>query len=280
MNIFADNPILGRELRSRLRLRKVRGNPALAVLFSFILLVIVWFSVKGIIGIMNGRADDARDLWSYLIVFLLLLTLILAPALLSTAVTQEREQQTWETLAITRLTSAQILLGKWLGRLLLTLLPIIILLPFLIACSIRGALEPILFFLSLLFLVVTAAGYGTLGLLCSFFARKSVSATVAALTLTLVICIGTPIIAQLMQNFLRDASANYSPQDPIILWVNPFVAAAAVVSSFEPQSVGMLGVSDADNARAMMIFYFVVTVLATALALVLMMKRYRRATLE
>lgn len=280
MIIFSDNPVLWRELRSRLRLRKIWGSRPLLVLTGLILLIILWFSIKGIIGILNDQPQDARDLWSFLVLFLLLLTVLLAPALLSTAVTQEREQQTWETLALTRLSAGQVLLGKWLGRLSLTLLPAVILLPFLIACLVRGALAPGLFILALLFVMVTATGYGTLGLLCSYLARKSVNATVTAMMLTLAVCIGTPMIAALTHGVLQDASANYSAQDPVILWLNPFFSIAAVVSIFETQPVGMLSLNNADDAFAITLSYFVVTILATVAALSFMIVRYNRATIE
>ena len=60
---------------------------------------------------------------------------------MSTAITQEREQQTWEALATTRLTAAEVLLGKWLARLSLTALPVLVLLPFLIGCTVKGGLR-------------------------------------------------------------------------------------------------------------------------------------------
>ena len=281
MGIFTDNPVLGRELRSRLRLRRLRGNRPLAVATGLMLLVIAWFSVKGLIAIAHGQVDDARDLWSYLILFLVLLIVVVAPALLSTAVSQEREQQTWEALTATRLTGGQVLLGKWLGRLSLAVLPIVILLPFLVGCAVKGALSPVTFFATLCFLAVTAAGYGVLGLLCSFFARKSLSATVTALTLTIALCIGTPILAALLQEFVRAASPIYAYQDPMVLWVNPFYAVTALTSASETHNVGSLTFSaQQTDAGTVAGFYFVVTLVTAAAGLLFMISRYRRAARE
>ena len=92
----------------------------------------------------------------------------------------------------------------------------------------------------LLFLALTAGAYGVLGLLCSFFARKTVTATVVSLTVTIFLCVGTPIVAALLESFLRAASTDYSYQDPALLWLNPFYALFALVADLEPQGVGMI----------------------------------------
>jgi ABC-type transport system involved in multi-copper enzyme maturation permease subunit len=153
-------------------------------------------------------------------------------------------------------------------------------LPFLIGCAVKGALSPATFFATLLFLLLTAAGYGVLGLLCSFFSRKTISATVMALTLTIAFCVGTPIIAALLPDFLRAASSDYTYQDPMVLWLNPFYAVTAVTAMNEEHGVGQLTLSDQDPAAAITWFYFLVTLAATAAGLFYMTSRYRRAARE
>ena len=159
-------------MRARLRLRRLVGSKAFAWIGGLAVLIIVYFYIKGLVAIQKGQPQDARELWGYLILFLLLLIVVIAPALLSTAITQEREQQTWESLATTQLTAAEVLIGKWLARLSLTGLPVLVLLPFLIGCSVRGGVGVTSNLAVLLFLGLTAGFYGVLGLLCSFFARK------------------------------------------------------------------------------------------------------------
>ena len=222
MGIFTDNPVLQREMRSRLRLRRVLGSRPMAWVAGVTTVVIVYFYVKGLIAIGRGETNDARDLWSYLVLFLLLLIVVIAPALLSTAITQEREQQTWDSLTRTNLTAGEVLLGKWLARLSLTALPIVVLLPFLIGCSVKGDIGALTDMAVLLFLALTAGTYGVLGLLCSFFARKTVTATVVSLTVTIFLCVGTSIVDALLSSFLRAASTDYSYQDSGVLWMSPF----------------------------------------------------------
>ena len=275
MGIFADNPVLQREMRARLRLRRLMGSRSLAWVAGVTVLVIVYFYVKGMIAIQKGQPQDARELWGYLVLFLLLLIVVIAPALLSTAITQEREQQTWESLATTKLTAAEVLLGKWLARLSMTALPVLVLLPFLIGCAVKGEIGVFTNVAVLLFLALTAGFYGVLGLLCSFFARKTVTATVVALTLTIVLCVGTSVLAALLSSYVRAASSDYTYQDPAVLWINPFYALLALIAALEPR--GLFDSSGTDRHGAAVAFYFVATLLATAAGLAGMTARYRRA---
>ena len=281
MGIFTDNPVLQREIRARLRLRRLAASRPLTWGAGVGVLIIVYFYIKGMIAIGRGQMEDARDLWAYLILFLLILIIVIAPALLSTAITQEREQQTWEGLTSTHLTGAEVLLGKWLARLSLTGLPLLVLLPFLIGCAARGQIGLRTNLATLLFLLLTAGSYGVLGLLCSFFARKTVTATVVSLTVTLFLCVGTPILAAILASFLQAASADYSYHEPAIMWINPFYALFALVIYLEPQGVGMIVPTPGTVPSVAAVFvYSLVSVGVCASGLSLMTARYRRAVRE
>ncbi|MBV9852603.1 MAG: ABC transporter permease subunit [Armatimonadetes bacterium] len=280
MGILTDNPVLRREVRARLRLRRLTASKPLAWIVGLTSLVIVYFYIKGLIAIGRGDTQTARELWAYLLLSLLLLVVILAPALLSTAITQEREQQTWEALTTTRLTAAEVLLGKWLARLSLTGLPLLVLLPFLIGCAVRGGVGISTNLSALLFLALTAGFYGVLGLLCSFLARRTVTATVAALTIAIFLCVGTPILAALTAEYVRAASTDYSYRDPVVLWINPFYALTAFLSVLEPHGVGMIGGPGALGPQppgSVVAFYLITSLLAIAAGLSFMAARFRHA---
>ena len=280
MGIFADNPVLNREVRSRLRLRRLVAGSPLLWGAAVGVLIIIYFYIKGLVAIWHGQVRDARDLWAYLILFLLLLIIVIAPALLSTAITQEREQQTWESLATTQLTAAEILIGKWLARLSLTGLPIFVLLPFVIGCAAKGEIGVRTNLAVLLFLCITAAFYGVLGLLCSFFARKTVTATVVSLTVTIILCVGTPLLAALLESYLRASSADYAYHDPIVLWINPFSALYALIADLEPQGIGMIASSSTASPGTATAFYLSVSAIAAAAGLLTMTARFRHVARE
>ena len=126
------------------------------------------------------------------------LIVLLAPALASSAISQEKEQQTWETLATTRLrVSAQILLGKWLGRLVLIGWIGLILLPLLLVSAGGADLPPVTILVAFAFFALNAALYGMIGLVCSFVARRTLVATTVALVITALLCLGTWVAEQL-----------------------------------------------------------------------------------
>lgn len=260
MSILTNNPVLEREVRGRLRLKR-RGTATLWTAAP-VALVALYFYTRGLIALSRGSVRDAQDLWVLFAYGALALIVLLAPALSSTAITQEREQQTWDALAATRLTGAEIIGGKWLGRQLIPMLIILIALPFLVGSAVRGQLGFSLLVTTLAFLIVTSGFYGALGLLCSFGGRRSAGATATALTMTILLCLGTYVVNSVIALLTPNS---YQHPESVVLWINPFYAMNALQSWFQPSNGLITGV------------YFSLTLLALAGLLALMVRRYTRA---
>ena len=271
-NPFRNNPVLEREVRGRLRLK--RRGPAALWTAAPIAAVALYFYTRGLISLSHGLRQDARDLWGLFAYGALTLIVLLAPALSSTAITQEREQQTWDALAATKLTGAEIIGGKWLGRQLIPLLIVVIALPFFVGCAVRGQLPFGLVIATLAFLIVTSGFYGALGLLCSFGGKRSAGATATALTMTILLCLGTVVVSTVID--LLTSGGSRSSTSPV-LWVNPFYALSALQSWFQPSSnfSGDESISTTNGLIAGV--YFFLTLLALAGFLGLMVRRYTRA---
>ena len=161
----------------------------------------------------------------------LTLIVLLAPAMASTAITQEREQQTWDALATTRLSAWEILFGKWVGRQLIPWLIIVLALPYLLACAFFGGMGFAILPAALVFLVVTTGFYSALGLLCSFQARRTAGATATALTVTAFFCVGTVVINQVIEILQPHAGAQGNSS---VMWLNPFFVFSALLSWLKP----------------------------------------------
>jgi ABC-type transport system involved in multi-copper enzyme maturation permease subunit len=263
MGIFADNPVLEREMRGRLRLRR-RGMGKSFVWVPVILAVVIfYFYARGLAGLFAGPRQDAREFWPLLTYGLLALIVLLAPALTATAITTEREQQTWETLASTRLTGSEIILGKWLARQTIPILLILLVCPYLLGCVIRGQMGVLLLPAILAFLLITSFFYGALGLACSYLAKRTVTATATALTCTAFFSLGTYIIASVVMIL-------NGPRDSIVLWLNPFYAFSALE--------GLLSRDyQVDQNISIVWFYFLVVPTLTTAMLLFMVRRYRQA---
>lgn len=280
MGILSDNPVLEREVRGRLRLRRKSQGGTLPWLAWILGVVIFYFYARGLVGIWHGTRQDAQDFWSLLAYGLLALSVLLAPALSSTAITLEREQQTWDSLATTQLTATEILLGKWLGRQLILWLLLVLAMPYLVGCAIRGEIRLLSVLAVLLFLLVTTAFYSVLGLLCSYQARRTAAATATSLTLTALLCLGTLVVNTVLGYFVSNGFR--SPGNSSVMWLNPFFALTALMNwlhignSSYPSGYQI----DSEPYGTIVAFYLLLTPLLTCAALLFMVSRYRRAVRE
>ncbi len=273
MSILTNNPVLEREVRGRLRFKR-RGSGVSALWTAApIALVALYFYTRGLIALSHGLRQDARDFWGLFAYGALTLIVLLAPALSSTAITQEREQQTWDALAATRLTGAEIIGGKWLGRQLIPMLIIVIALPFLIGSAVRGQMPVGQVFATLAFLIVTSGFYGALGLLCSFGGRRSAGATATALTMTILLCLGTYVINIVIGLLAAGGSGNFNSP---VLWINPFYVMTALQDKFQSSDDSNFDPAGLPSGEIVSVYFFL-TLLALAGFLWLMVRRYTRA---
>jgi ABC-2 type transport system permease protein len=273
MGIFTDNPVLEREVRGRLRLKRKGGVAANLWIARLIGAIAAYYYVRGMIGIWRGTLQDARDFWPLLVYGALVLIVLLSPALSATAITQEREQQTWEILATTQLSAWEVLGGKWLGRQMIPWLLVVILLPYMAVDAARAELGFSILPAVLGFLLVTIACYSALGLLCSFQAKRTMTATASALTVSAFLCIGTVIINQV---WLLLANRSGPRQDTPVMWANPFYTVNTLMMQLSPNTFG----SNGSNAPTSTLWYFLITVIATVAVLAFMVRRYHRSVRE
>lgn len=263
MGIFSNNPVLEREMRGRLRLRRRGAGKSYFWAAVILAAVIFYFYARGLAGLFGGPRQDAREFWPLLTYGLLALIVLLAPALTATAITTEREQQTWDTLASTRLSGSEIILGKWMARQTIPLLLILLACPYLLGCVIQGQMGLLLLPATLMFLVITSLFYGAVGLLCSYQAKRTVAATATALTSTAFFCLGTYVIASVIMILS-------GPRDSVVLWLNPFYALSALQ--------GLMGHDyQSEQNSSIVWFYFLIVPTLTAAALLFMVRRYRQA---
>lgn len=279
MPILSNNPVLEREIRGRLRFKR-RGGPQRLWIARLLGLVVAYYYVRGLLSIAGATQQDARDFWPVLTYGALSLVVLLAPALAATAISSEREQQTWEILATTPLTGAEVVLGKWLGRQSVLWLLLLILLPYLAVCAACAGFGWRMLPSALGFLLVTIACYSALGLLCSFQARRTMTATAAALTFSALLCIGSIIVSQTFQTLYGGSLPTYASP---ALWLNPFYALGWQGDwlTAPPAGSGNVAVPDETAAEGQVVAgYFLLSLAFTAGALVFMVRRYRRAVRE
>lgn len=187
--LFPENPVLSRELRTRMR-----GARAPWLLFAYVgtlslILFVVYFAwarsqADSITGGMGGAAAASfsigRTFYEVLFVIQALLVTLITPALTAGGISIEKEQRTYEMLSVSLLPRRHVVLGKlaaavaFVGLLLTASLPLVSL------CFLLGGVSPGEVGAAYVSLLATAFVYGAAGIAWSAVARDTTAATLLA----------------------------------------------------------------------------------------------------
>jgi ABC-type transport system involved in multi-copper enzyme maturation permease subunit len=235
MKSLVMNPILSKELRSRMRSFKLPLLISVYLsLLSLIALAYYWMQSRSL-AYDGFNPDIGPQIYVLLATFQLLLLAFVAPALTAGVINGERERQTFDLLLCTRLSPASIVLNKLLASISLVVLLIISSLPvFGIVYFYGGVLMSDIGRVFLIYLA-TAVTLGVIGIFCSsFFKRTQISMVVSYLAVFFLI-VGTLIIAVFMRSLGENQGIN-PDSIPFITYFNPLMA---LYSIFPSQGPGM-----------------------------------------
>ena len=228
--VWRDNPVLKKELRSKSPLRAGRGDRGRITLLIIGLLIAVFyfFSVRTLFRpeVQSAAAELFATLRVGIEVSLLI---FLTPAYAASSITQEREQQTWNALLLTRLTSFEIVFGKFAGALAPGLTLLILFAPLDIASAILGRISLRSFALSAALTIVLAVFCAALGLFFSWARRRTFQATAGAFGIIAFITVGVWILFGLSQ--VSGGNGTPSMEGFAPLWINPYFAMSAALRS-------------------------------------------------
>jgi ABC-type transport system involved in multi-copper enzyme maturation permease subunit len=204
-------PVLMKEMRSRMR-----GIRAPVLLFfatgititiGLLILALQWDEGGTSISEMSRHlADMGRSLFVGLMIVEGVLCALISPALTAGAISIEREQQTFELLLLTRLTSANLVLGKLISSLSFVLVVLICAMPVAAISFLLGGVDPAQFCWSLAIIVAVVVSFGAFGLFCSARFAKTTTAVVVSYTL----CIGWLVLMPLAVALLGSVSSSDS----------------------------------------------------------------------
>lgn len=242
------NPVLRKELLLRFRLRQ--PTPTRIGIGALVGLGILWFYWQGMVWMIGDASPSAgQQAWTVAIVLQYLIICLVAPSLTANAITQEKEQQTWEMLLFTRLQPAEIVFGKLLARLASIGIILGIFLPFTLfgwaRASVGGVassdyISPWQFLAAYLLMGISAFFFATIGLFLSLRLKRTLYAIVVSYVLVVgVLCIGTALFASLLSSLTGDYRLLESSP---ITWLNPI---RLIVALFDPtgwqSKVALLG---------------------------------------
>lgn len=224
MNILRDNPVLRREMRWRKRPRSASllWICLAPIMFIALAILVVPEDMLGFMFLDTSR--NGQFLYTAIMFLEMLCVVLIVPARAATSINRERELQTWDVLAVTRLTPGQVFLGKWLGRQSIAGWVLAIGFPLSFWLGQTAGLPASATVLSYLYLGLTSAFLSACGMWCSFYTRRQ-SATAATLIVSGTLCIGTVLAHMFAQSI-----ADWAP----FLWFNPFY----MLSSLMEPSMG------------------------------------------
>lgn len=256
-----ENPVFVKEIKSKMRSRQPRSVTLTIV--GIIGLIVLWCYYEAISWLMQiGGSNSGRAPWQICTVVQAFLIWILGPAVAANAITQEREQQTWEMMISTLLTPMEILLGKLAARLLPLLGILALFLPFMLFCLGLGGLEVSEFLLTYVLFGVWTLFLVTLSLFTSWAFKRTAVALAVSYLVVIFLSIGTALIAQVLEPF-------GSPERSPISWLNPFLITAALLDR-----------EHIPNADSILLFSQVFFVLVSIFLFWRMVARFRTFSVE
>ena len=222
------NPVLRKELLMRMRFGRQPTAQRIGVCLAiFLLLGFIYFKAYEQLSRFPS-ASDGHSLWATVMWLQFIFICMIAPIVAANAITQEREQMTWEMLIFTRLTAGEIIFGKLAARFITVLLILLLGLPMALVAAHyanKGGvgssdyISPFQFCGVYLMMLIVGLFFATFGLFMSWLVKRTLYAVMAAYTFVVAgLLIGTTFVAFLLSALIGDS--NFLTKCPL-MWFNP-----------------------------------------------------------
>ncbi|NLF16815.1 MAG: hypothetical protein GX595_06105 [Lentisphaerae bacterium] len=167
-----NNPIFLREFRSYTRCRKTLAL-TLMVVFSLAAVLHLLWPRTGVFSEINSN-----EIFTVFLNLNLALIILIIPAFVSTTITQERENGSFDLLFTSLLTPGEIMVGKLFSSLAITFLVVIATMPITAVCALSGGISIALLVKAYSVVLFATLGYGLFGLCLSAVCFRSFTALV------------------------------------------------------------------------------------------------------
>ncbi len=199
------NPITLKEMRSRMRGRRAFAVLTLNVFLLGGLVSLIYMTYEASAQYTTSPSNLqtlGKMIFMTAVGMQLLITCFTSSSAAVGAISSERERQTFELLRTTLLPARSLVLGKLAAAVLFNLLIILSAIPIASLSFFFGGvtLEEIL--IAIVFLIVTAITFSTIGLFFSSLMRRTSQATALATVTTLILTLGLPVFMLIVQGLL------------------------------------------------------------------------------
>lgn len=254
--ITNSNPVLVKELRGRMR-----GARAFVILTAFLLVLAVPTTLLYYVAVQDAQFNSfnagqtiGKTLFLGVVTIALIQVLIVVPGQAASALTSEKESETYDLLISTLLPPWKIVIGKLMAAMAYALLLIVATIPFMALSFFFGGVTLLEVVLALVGLFVTVVLFGSVGLLWSTLLRRSLASTIVTQATSVIVLLGIPFLA-----FVVGSIVFRGPVEPAwtrsaiftYLWVgllalHPFIALGAT-EAYLSQGETRLFFSAAEN---------------------------------
>lgn len=217
------NPIVKKDLQVTARSMRLSWG-----LFAYdVVLVLAFLLALAVIQGESSNYYSSRNIYSYLIYLFPVLAVaqvcivaLIAPIITASSISGEKERQTFDIMLTTCMSPFSIVLGKVISAVIRILFFVAAGMPVMALSFVVGGLawSSLLYFV--LTIILLSVFSGSIGILCSSFCRKSISAVVLSFVIYFVVYILTfvPIILKLLWT-----EGDSVGEAPLFLLVNPGV---------------------------------------------------------
>lgn len=176
------NPVLVKELRSRMRGRRTFIFLTLYLLALVGIVSLIYFAFTAVnqaFSITTAR-DAGLGIFYSLLIFQVFLVIFVGPALTTGAITGEKEHQTYDLIRTTTLSAKSLVWGKLLAALSFILLLILTMIPLQSLIFFMGGVSIQEFLISQLLIISAAVAFTMFGLFSSVISRSTLMANILA----------------------------------------------------------------------------------------------------
>ncbi|UFJ42287.1 ABC transporter permease [Brevibacillus humidisoli] len=212
MGGFFTNPLIVKELRERFRVKKSIWILALYLLIlGAILLGFVYLEQ------MNSLSAPGENREAFIVMAVIQYGMIcfIAPALSAGTVSGERERQTLNILLTTQLSPLKIVLSKLLTSLAFIFLLVVASIPLYSLMFLYGGISPSQLLTLVVFFAVNIILFGSLGLFCSTWVKRTGVSTILAYGLAFFFVVGTGLLVMFLGPLIAEMSDSVQPVDPM-----------------------------------------------------------------
>ena len=217
------NPIVAKEYRSRMRTWR---SPLAMTIYILLIAGLGYATYAGIASQNSGfsgvAANYGQTLFTFLVVFQMILITFITPALTAGAISGERERQTIDLLFVTRIPPFSIIWGKLLASMSFVVLLMLLSVPIFSLVFLFGGIELDQVLYAFLVTIVAALTLGLMGIAFSTLLRRSLAATVAAYVGAFVLMFGTLGYGLILPTEI-DPSSSKAPAPPAVTYLSPII---------------------------------------------------------